>query len=134
MAFHDRYRLGAHAVICNAQGQVLLLKATYADCAWGLPGGGVDVAETIQQAVLRECQEELGVTVQIDYLSGLYLHQSLDAHVAIFRAHLPENSQIQLSAEHSDYAFFQLDALSPVQQQRVTDCLNFNGQVHFRVF
>ena len=134
MAFHDRYRLGAHAVICNAQGQVLLLKATYADCAWGLPGGGVDVSETIDQALLRECQEELGVQVQIDYLSGLYLHQSLEAHVAMFRAHLPDNAVLQLSHEHSEFGFFEVDTLSAVQQQRVRDCLNFTGQVQFRMF
>lgn len=38
MGFHDFYRLSSHAVIFNENRQVLLLKATYADCAWGLPG------------------------------------------------------------------------------------------------
>ncbi len=134
MGFQDRFRVGAHAVICNTQGQVLLLKATYADCAWGLPGGGVDVAETVHQALLRECQEELGLRVQIDYLSGIYLHQAIDAHVCIFRAHLPEQAIIQLSHEHSEYAFFTIEGLPAVQQQRVLDCLNFNGQVQSRLF
>lgn len=45
LAFHDFYRLSSHAVICNAQQQVLLLKATYADQAWGLPGGALDMGK-----------------------------------------------------------------------------------------
>lgn len=38
MAFLDRYRVGAHAVITNPQGQILLLKATYGYLAWGFQG------------------------------------------------------------------------------------------------
>ncbi len=53
-------RLSSHAVICNAQQQVLLLKATYVDQAWGLPGGALDMGETIHEALIRECQEEIG--------------------------------------------------------------------------
>lgn len=60
LAFHDFYRLSSHAVICNAQQQVLLLKATYVDQAWGLPGGALDMGETIHEALIRECQEEIG--------------------------------------------------------------------------
>ena len=47
MAFQDFYRLSSHAVITNAVGQVLLLKANYADQAWGLPGVALDMVETI---------------------------------------------------------------------------------------
>lgn len=35
MAFQDFYRLSSHAVLTNDAGQVLLLKANYADQAWG---------------------------------------------------------------------------------------------------
>ena len=43
MAFQDFYRLSSHAVLTNDAGQVLLLKANYADQAWGLPGGALDM-------------------------------------------------------------------------------------------
>ncbi len=56
MAFSDVYRVGAHAVITNHTGQVLLLKATYGDLAWGLPGGGIDPDETILEGLKRECR------------------------------------------------------------------------------
>ena len=77
MGFHDMYRMSSHAVICNQQRQILLLKANYAEYAWGLPGGGLDVGETIHEALIRECQEELGCDIDIQYLSGVY-YQSCD--------------------------------------------------------
>lgn len=134
MGFHDFYRLSSHAVIINAQQQVLLLKATYADCTWGLPGGGLDQGETIHQALIRECQEELGCTVVIDYLSGVYFHSTVSAHTFIFRCHFTDQQKIQLSAEHSEYGWFDLVDLSPVQKRRVEDCLNFTGQVQSDAF
>ena len=134
MAFSDHYRVGAHAVISNREGEILLLKANYGSFCWGLPGGGIDQGETILQGLIRECQEELGIIVQVEYLSGLYLHREIQAHVSIFRCHLPINAQIRLSDEHSAYHFFKLDELQPIQKQRVEDCLNFQGQVAFRSF
>lgn len=44
MAFTDFYRLSAHGVITNASGEVLLLKASYGELSWGLPGGALDGA------------------------------------------------------------------------------------------
>ncbi|WP_374668421.1 NUDIX hydrolase [Acinetobacter sp.] len=134
MGFHDFYRMSSHAVIVNEQHQVLLLKAAYADLAWGLPGGGLDMGETIHQALLRECMEEIGCSVQIDYLSGVYFHAAVCSHAFIFRCSLAETAQIQLSSEHSAYRWFALDELSAVQRIRVEDCLQFNGAVHSRSF
>ena len=134
MAFHDFYRMSSHAVILNQQQQVLLLKANYADHAWGLPGGGLDLGETIHQALYRECLEELGCEVKVEYLSGVYFHSTVTSHAFIFRCDLAVDAQIQLSAEHSQYAWFDLDQLTPVQKIRVQDCLNFQGTVFSRSF
>ena len=134
MAFNDLFRLSSHAVITNDDDQVLLLKANYGDKHWGLPGGGLDPNETIHQALLRECQEELGCEVTINYLSGVYFHSAYQSQAFIFRCELPESVQIMLSDEHSDYAFFAVADLSLVQQQRINDCLAFNGQVFSAAF
>ncbi len=134
MGFHDFYRLSSHAVILNDQQQVLLLKATYADCAWGLPGGGLDQGETIHEALVRECKEELGCDISIEYLSGVYFHSAVNSHAFIFRCILAEGQMIQLSDEHSEYEWFDFDALSPVQKIRVEDCFYFNGEVKSRSF
>ncbi len=76
MAFEDLFRLSAHAVILNEKQQVLLVKATYGSKTWGLPGGSLDIAETVHEALTRECYEELGVAIDIEYMSGIYFHQA----------------------------------------------------------
>ena len=134
MGFHDFYRLSSHAVICNTVGQILLLKATYAEHAWGLPGGGLDMGETIHDALFRECYEELGCEIELDYLSGVYFHSAVTSHAFIFKCHLCDDAEIQLSTEHSEYRWFNVDDLSEIQRIRVEDCLNFQGQVVSRAF
>ena len=116
MAFNDLYRMSSHAVITNHEQQVLLLKATYGNCAWGLPGGGLDIGETIHQALKRECKEELGCDIHIDYLSGVYYHSAVNSHAFIFKCVLHPAQNIQLSDEHSEYRWFHLDELSNIQK------------------
>lgn len=57
MAFNELFQLSSHAVILNENNQVLLLKANYGNCAWGLPGGALEPGETIHHALIRECLE-----------------------------------------------------------------------------
>ncbi|MDH1468839.1 NUDIX domain-containing protein [Shewanella sp. GD03713] len=117
-------------MITNDAGQVLLLKANYGNCAWGLPGGALEPGETIHEALLRECQEELGLAVNVHYLSGVYYHSAYQSQAFIFRCEFASaDAVIRLSHEHSEFAFHDIDTLSAVQQQRVKDCLNFNGVV-----
>ena len=134
MGFNDMFRFSVHAVIPNQEGKVLLLRQTYGDKRWGLPGGGVEPGETIHEAILRECMEEIGVKVIIDAFTGLYYHKSFNAQVGIFKCTLPANVSINLSSEHSEYKWIDLSELGEVQKIRVQNALEFNGQVKSRAF
>jgi 8-oxo-dGTP pyrophosphatase MutT (NUDIX family) len=129
MAFDDKFRLSSHAVIFDSENRVLLLKATYGGKHWGLPGGALEPGETIHEALIRECREELGCEVEISYLSGIYYHKAYDSQAFIFRCELANGCLITLSDEHSEYQYEAIENLSPVQQQRVRQCLEFDGQV-----
>lgn len=129
--------MSSHAVISDELGRVLLLKANYADHAWGLPGGAIDPGETIHIALLRECREELGCDVEIEYLSGVYYHSAVNSQAFIFRCKfdsMQQSTEIKLSHEHSEYAWFDIQDLSEIQQLRVNDCIHFNGSVMSRAF
>lgn len=129
MAFDDTFRLSAHAVITDEHGKVLQLKAAYGSLHWGLPGGSLEPEETIHEALIRECREEIGVEVKPLYMSGIYFHKAYNSHACIFRCEIPHDGIIKLSDEHSAYEFFAVEELSMVQKHRIHDCLTFIGQV-----
>lgn len=56
------YRQSTCAIILDDKKRILLIqKVSYQDNQWVPPGGGVDLDETPEQAILRELSEELGL-------------------------------------------------------------------------
>lgn len=135
MSFDDFYRISSHGVFINEEGKILQLKSTYDGERWGLPGGTLEPGETVHDALIRECYEELGVPIEVLYMSGMYFHKAYNSHACIFRCNfLIPKSQIKLSSEHSEYRYFAIDELSKIQQQRVLECLKFDGNVKSAAF
>jgi ADP-ribose pyrophosphatase YjhB (NUDIX family) len=62
---------GGSAVVLDDRGRVLLHRRRDSGL-WALPGGVMDLGETITEAVAREVCEETGVTVEITGLVGIY--------------------------------------------------------------
>lgn len=52
---------GAHAIALTRERRLILVRLRYAP-GWRLPGGGRNGGETLEQAVLRELSEEIGMT------------------------------------------------------------------------
>jgi 8-oxo-dGTP pyrophosphatase MutT (NUDIX family) len=134
MGFDDRFRMSVHAAVFDERGAVLLLKATYGDLGWGLPGGSIEPGETIHEALTRECREELGCEPTLGPLTGVYYHRHYGSQVFIFRAALAAGRAIALSSEHSEHRYFALDDLGAVQRRRVEDCLGYDGSVRSAKF
>jgi ADP-ribose pyrophosphatase YjhB (NUDIX family) len=59
---------GAHVLVRDADGRYLVVRTTYLDPGWGLPGGRVERRETPEAAAARETSEETGVAVQVGRL------------------------------------------------------------------
>ena len=63
--------IGVNAVVLNEANQVLLQRRTD-DGTWGLPGGILELEESVLDAVKRETKEETGLEVEIIRFTGLY--------------------------------------------------------------
>jgi len=57
---------------------VVLIERKYPPYGWAIPGGFVDVGETVTQAAIREAMEETGLQVSLDVLLGCYSEPSRD--------------------------------------------------------
>ena len=57
----------AAGVVRRADGRVLICRRTgRLEGLWEFPGGKIEAGETGEQCIVRECQEELGVTLSVE--------------------------------------------------------------------
>ncbi|WP_338741518.1 NUDIX domain-containing protein [Actinomadura luteofluorescens] len=60
-----------NVVVENYKGEILMIRRTDND-NWALPGGAIDIGESVTQAAIRETKEETGIDVEITGLVGIY--------------------------------------------------------------
>jgi len=104
-------RNAARALIVRDDRILLLRKEGYSDGErFALPGGGQDPGETLQQALLRECREEIGTQVLIhdllhvaDYFKVRDTEPPSTRHLVefLFRCEVPD-SYAPMNGEHPD--------------------------------
>ena len=58
-----------NVVVINAAGEVLLIRRSDND-NWALPGGAIDLGESMVQAAVRETREETGIDCEVTGLVG----------------------------------------------------------------
>lgn len=63
-------------VIIHLAGQsrrrIVLVERRYEPMGWAIPGGFVEIGETVEQAAVREAREETRLSVRLDGLLGVY--------------------------------------------------------------
>jgi ADP-ribose pyrophosphatase YjhB (NUDIX family) len=72
-AWPDDIQPGVGAVVRNGSAEVLLLKRADKQ-QWALPTGTVERGEAVEEAISREMQEETGLQITVDRLTGVYSH------------------------------------------------------------
>ncbi|HEY8457665.1 MAG TPA: NUDIX domain-containing protein [Actinopolymorphaceae bacterium] len=60
-----------NVVVEDQDGRILLMRRTDND-NWALPGGAIDLGESLVQAAVRETKEETGIDCEITGIVGIY--------------------------------------------------------------
>ena len=118
------FRIAVSAVILE-QGNVLLAHRRDIDW-WNLPGGGLELGETVDDALHREVFEETGLEVEIERLVGVYSKPQKQEVVLTFHCHVTGGTARE-TEETRECRYFPPDNLPsntlPKHRQRVEDAL-----------
>jgi 8-oxo-dGTP pyrophosphatase MutT (NUDIX family) len=130
-------------VVVDDDGAILLIRQTDNE-NWALPGGTMELNESVSQAAVRETREETGIDCAITGLAGIYsdprhvIHYTSNDEVRrefsiVLTAHpvagqptpSPESREVRWVAP-GDLAGYTMDR---AMRKRVDDYLNGNGPV-----
>jgi ADP-ribose pyrophosphatase YjhB (NUDIX family) len=70
--------LAADCIILDPDDRVLLVERKHPPLGWALPGGFVELGETVEQAAIREAREETGLTLDAVTLFSVYSDPARD--------------------------------------------------------
>ena len=78
---------------------------------WEFVGGKVEPNETKEEALIRECQEELGVTVAVEdvFMEVTHEYPDLTVHLTLFNARIAEGVPQKL--EHNDIRWITVEEI-----------------------
>ena len=78
---------------------------------WEFVGGKVEPGETKKQALIRECQEELAVTVAVQdvFMEVDHVYPDLTVHLTLFNASISEG--VPQKIEHNDLRWITVEEI-----------------------
>ena len=118
------FRIAVSALIFDEE-KVLLALRRDIDW-WNLPGGGMEIGETVEEAVQREVFEETGLVVEVGQFVGIYSKPQKQEVVLTFRC-LVVGGTLTETEESRECRYFSCQDLPPntlpKHRQRVNDAL-----------
>lgn len=118
-----RHSVSVAGIVVNDEGEVLVIRRRDNN-HWEPPGGVLELDETFEEGVRREVQEETGVLVRVDRLTGVYKNMKRGIVALVFRC-TPEAGSTTVTDEAREVRWMTTDevcdAMAPAYAVRITD-------------
>ncbi|MBI1258347.1 MAG: NUDIX domain-containing protein [Chloroflexi bacterium] len=129
--------VAACALISNADGEILLINSPKR--GWEIPGGQIEVGESLINGLQREIHEEAGVRANIGLLTGVYSNIKVPTKVIFTFLGTYISGDLTPSSESSEVVWVKRDQVlalvtHPALRDRISDTLSFAGHVVYRVY
>lgn len=126
MENHEKFYLGIKGLITNSRSEVLLLLKDLAKIDnmmldpksqyWDLPGGRLELGDTIETTLNREIAEELGQIKFVNkcffgaFISNLFNPtEKMGLILFVYDCSLLENQKITINEENTRYGWFKIN-------------------------
>ncbi|GAB1513889.1 NUDIX hydrolase [Actinophytocola sp. KF-1] len=123
-----KHSVSVAGVVIDESDRVLLIQRCD-NGHWEPPGGVLELDETFEQGVIREVQEETGLRVEVERLTGVYKNMNRGVVALVFRCHkaggreatTPESRRVEWMTPDQAAA-----AMTPTYYIRITDAFEHN--------
>lgn len=136
------YRQSTSAVILNKLERILIVqKCSYKDNEWDIPGGGIEVGERPEVAIVRELSEELGTdkfeVIKTSNLRDFYewpdelINQKIKENKPVFRGQERKQFLVKFAGEESELKIQEeeIRAIKWVSPKELSDYFVFPNQM-----
>lgn len=132
----SKHFVSSAAIVLNEKNEILLINGP--DRGWEMPGGVVELGESLSQAAIRETKEESGVDIEIIRFCGIYQNVKQSICNTLFLAK-QIGGEPMATNESLESGFFPIeDALKMVTfmnfRERIETCLKINESPNYIEF
>lgn len=131
-----KHIVAAGGLVRHPDGRVLLILGS--KHGWEFPGGQVEEGESLTDALIREIQEETGVTASVRSLVGVYTN--VESHIVMFGflcdwvSGEPQAGPEALAATWADPEKAVGWVAHPAIRARLEDMVRFSGRIVYRSY